>query len=169
MVDLLEGKTRRRRMLAALILMGASASIGFLLGRMASWLVPIDAKPPAMSFPSDPLASSLGKAKRAEPAPTATTAGAPGAQPGSPGSGVAAQAGMREGAGKSLPSPAITLLNPGAAARGAGDGVQAEESGLGADRDGIPACEQRYASFRRSDATYQPYDGGPRRRCPLLH
>ena len=29
-------------------------------------------------------------------------------------------------------------------------------------------CERRYSSFRRSDGTYQPFDGGPRKRCPLL-
>jgi len=168
MFDLLEGKTRRRRMLAALILMGASASIGFLLGRMSSWLVPIDAKPPAMSRRSDPIASSLGKAKRTEPAPKPMAGGASGGQAGSLGSGVAAQPGMREGAGNALPSPAITLLNPGAAASGAGNGLE-KESALGADMDGIGACERQYASFRRSDGTYQPYDGGPRRRCPLLH
>ncbi|MEL6299952.1 MAG: BA14K family protein [Pseudomonadota bacterium] len=29
-------------------------------------------------------------------------------------------------------------------------------------------CDDRFRSFRRSDGTYQPYGGGPRRLCPYL-
>jgi 1A family penicillin-binding protein len=35
----------------------------------------------------------------------------------------------------------------------------------GASSCNIPVCSQFYHSFRASDCTYQPYDGGPRRVC----
>jgi hypothetical protein len=37
-----------------------------------------------------------------------------------------------------------------------------------ADESLIARCARRYASFRASDGTYQPYDGGPRKLCALL-
>jgi membrane peptidoglycan carboxypeptidase len=33
------------------------------------------------------------------------------------------------------------------------------------DRCNVDACAATYSSFRSSDCTYQPYDGGPRRMC----
>ncbi|MGH6672022.1 MAG: PBP1A family penicillin-binding protein [Xanthobacteraceae bacterium] len=37
--------------------------------------------------------------------------------------------------------------------------------GPGGAKCDIPACEEHYHSFRASDCTYQPYDGGPRQYC----
>ena len=39
------------------------------------------------------------------------------------------------------------------------------ESRSGVDRCNVDACAATYSSFRSSDCTYQPYDGGPRRMC----
>ncbi len=39
------------------------------------------------------------------------------------------------------------------------------ESRSGLDRCTVDACAATYSSFRSSDCTYQPYDGGPRRIC----
>jgi hypothetical protein len=36
------------------------------------------------------------------------------------------------------------------------------------EKGGVTACEGRYASFRRSDGTYQPFNSTLRERCPLL-
>jgi hypothetical protein len=37
-----------------------------------------------------------------------------------------------------------------------------------ADENLLARCAKRYSSFRASDGTYQPYDGGPRKLCSLL-
>jgi hypothetical protein len=37
-----------------------------------------------------------------------------------------------------------------------------------ADEEMLARCSRRYSSFRASDGTYQPYDGGPRKLCSLL-
>jgi len=72
------------------------------------------------------------------------------------------------------PGPNVQLINPGQdnapgvateSARAADAGQLESET----DRQDIAACERRYSSFRRSDGTYQPYGGGARQRCPLLH
>jgi membrane peptidoglycan carboxypeptidase len=39
------------------------------------------------------------------------------------------------------------------------------ETRFGVDRCNVDACASTYSSFRSSDCTYQPYDGGPRRMC----
>lgn len=73
------------------------------------------------------------------------------------------------------PGPkAPVLLNAAPTAdrlRAADNGRPAAASGPEPDKtaDGaVGQCERRYSSFRRTDGTYQPLDGGPRRRCPLL-
>jgi penicillin-binding protein 1A len=40
-----------------------------------------------------------------------------------------------------------------------------EDSETRADRCNVSACSATYSSFRSSDCTYQPYDGGARRMC----
>ncbi len=72
--------------------------------------------------------------------------------------------------GGSRPPPArFTLINPGAAETGPAPQLPTSgaERGIAAALD-VEECERRYASFRRSDGTYQPYGGGPRQRCPHL-
>ena len=71
------------------------------------------------------------------------------------------------------PPTAPAILNFGSAA----SNPRKENSGQAAslvtldgsktDDVAIAQCERRYSSFRRSDGTYQPRDGGPRKRCPL--
>jgi hypothetical protein len=71
--------------------------------------------------------------------------------------------------------PAATLINPDwAKARPAPRRRQAEAE-AGSDRNAarnadraVAECERRYASFRRSDGTYQPYGDRPRELCPML-
>ena len=74
------------------------------------------------------------------------------------------------------PEPAVpkapVALNAGADAFRTTDDRQPmaagrQEPDRSAD-DTAGQCERRYSSFRRSDGTYQPFDGGPRKRCPLL-
>ena len=74
------------------------------------------------------------------------------------------------------PEPAVpkapVALNAGADAFRTTDDRQSmapgrQEPDRSAD-DTAGQCERRYSSFRRSDGTYQPFDGGPRKRCPLL-
>ena len=36
------------------------------------------------------------------------------------------------------------------------------------DAASVAECESRYASFRRSDGTYQPFGRSTRQMCPLL-
>jgi hypothetical protein len=49
------------------------------------------------------------------------------------------------------------------------DGSEAERHGSDpALEDALSACARRYASFRRSDGTYQPYGRSSRELCPLL-
>jgi hypothetical protein len=67
---------------------------------------------------------------------------------------------------------APVVLNAGANGfRAADSGRPAAAGGQEPDKtadDTVGQCERRYSSFRPSDGTYQPFDGGPRKRCPLL-
>jgi BA14K-like protein len=83
------------------------------------------------------------------------------------------------------PTPDQSVVSPELAAPKAPVALNAGANGFRATDDGQPMaagrqepdrsaddtagqCERRYSSFRRSDGTYQPFDGGPRKRCPLL-
>ena len=83
------------------------------------------------------------------------------------------------------PTPDQSVVSPELAAPKAPVALNAGAHGFRATGDGRPSaasrqepdkpaddtagqCERRYSSFRRSDGTYQPFDGGPRKRCPLL-
>ena len=83
------------------------------------------------------------------------------------------------------PAPDQSVVSPEPAAPKAPVALNAGAHGFRATGDGRPSaasrqepdkpaddtagqCERRYSSFRRSDGTYQPFDGGPRKRCPLL-
>jgi len=83
------------------------------------------------------------------------------------------------------PTPDQSVISPELAAPKAPVALNAGANGFRATDDGQPMaagrqepdrsaddtagqCERRYSSFRRSDGTYQPFDGGPRKRCPLL-
>ena len=59
------------------------------------------------------------------------------------------------------------VINAGSQPKELGAG-QAAQDRDGASDNATELCERRYSSFRRSDGTYQPFDGGPRKRCPLL-
>ena len=61
----------------------------------------------------------------------------------------------------------------GATVVNAGSELQKDRAASGQERSdtadsSTAACARRYASFRESDGTYQPYDSSQRRRCPLL-
>jgi len=81
------------------------------------------------------------------------------------------------------PAPDQSVVSPEPAAPKAPVALNAGADGFRDDRQPMAAgrqepdrsaddtagqCERRYSSFRRSDGTYQPFDGGPRKRCPLL-
>jgi len=74
------------------------------------------------------------------------------------------------------PAPGrLVVINGGSAANAGRAAVNGPPGIAGAaaqadkpDDAAFGQCERRYSSFRRSDSTYQPLDGGPRRRCPLL-
>ena len=72
-------------------------------------------------------------------------------------------------AGAASRAKRFTLINPGTANAGP-DAQQPPTAGMRLDQAAadVEECERRYSSFRRSDGTYQPFDGGPRRRCPHL-
>jgi penicillin-binding protein 1A len=46
-----------------------------------------------------------------------------------------------------------------------GESAALPATSLAAGSCNIPVCQQFYRSFRASDCTFQPYDGGPRRYC----
>jgi hypothetical protein len=66
------------------------------------------------------------------------------------------------------------IINPSQPAAPTSKSDEKREVSAGIEPRGKPddaaagQCEKRYSSFRRSDGTYQPFDGGPRKRCPLL-
>jgi hypothetical protein len=93
--------------------------------------------------------------------------------------------GMEVAARQTPPAPDQSVISPEPAAPKAPVALNAGANGFRATDDGRPMaasrqepdkpaddtsgqCERRYSSFRRSDGTYQPFDGGPRKRCPLL-
>ncbi|MEL6746780.1 MAG: BA14K family protein [Pseudomonadota bacterium] len=45
---------------------------------------------------------------------------------------------------------------------------EALRNNRGRSNSAIARCEDDYRSFRRSDGTFQPFGGGPRRLCPYL-
>jgi hypothetical protein len=50
----------------------------------------------------------------------------------------------------------------------AGNGPKQLDAANERNNGGIMECARRYASFRESDGTYQPYNSSQRRPCPLL-
>lgn len=66
-------------------------------------------------------------------------------------------------------SPATEAPNSNVAADRSPDRSDADVApGRSADQETLERCARRYASFRASDGTYQPYDGGTRKLCSLL-
>lgn len=195
--------TRRARTVAALVLVAAGWSVGFLAGRMSAWLIPVDtASVVEKRGPSQDVASASPAGPAAPPAnATSRTASTPDpAAPSDAGDGKgrtkseAVSAGGRDdkraaqgvvaaaperaqtpkgaesaSAEPKADEPEVTLLNPdwkGAKEDAAQSGrASTRES---ADQTGIAECERRYASFRRSDGTYQPYGRSSRETCPFL-
>lgn len=200
---------RRTRMLAALIMVATSGSIGFFGGRMSTWLVPVESKPsaaairPGKSEPANPRAvkavkSKLGEKTRAAPSRPVgvieAAIGGPKASETPPLSGGSATVALRAAQDVltgmdigGLPQAAVSaattqppssrdpvVINAGSSAKG----YRAADIGAPlvilpqevdkTDDGTMQQCERRYSSFRQSDGTYQPFDGGPRRRCPLL-
>lgn len=64
-------------------------------------------------------------------------------------------------------SPRLVIINSGADTKHDPAAATAPPA-ANTDDPAVGQCERRYSSFRRSDGTYQPFDGGARRRCPLL-
>ena len=60
------------------------------------------------------------------------------------------------------PQDSRRLFDQDASARQTNSSAAAARAGANCD---VSMCQQRYHSFRASDCTYQPYDGGPRRSC----
>jgi hypothetical protein len=210
---------RRTRVLAALVMMAASGSIGVFAGRMSAWILPVEAprllvdgrsrsepafREAATELRAAPILekhrgapSSLGVIEAAIGGPDTSAGRAPPATDNSaPRAPEETNPGIAQEPGKGLlmgtartgwqttttPNPTASAAQPSAPVIinaspavppiGSADGVRPAASRMSAaDRpnDGeIGQCERRYSSFRRTDGTYQPMDGGARKRCPLL-
>ena len=123
-----------------------------------------NAPPPTMQVISaaigDPAAPSAQD-------PAASTAGADDSKVSviNPGAGDAVRDTKRD-SGKTTAPATMTDNRTGSAPQQTASSSQRLENGP--PSSGVEECERRYSSFRREDGTYQPFDGGPRRRCPHL-
>lgn len=123
--------------------------------------------------PPDPATS---RPQTSEPLPGASQTparGAIGTEPGSIRIALAADPAIVAGAAQPPVAPDFTIKNPDSAAKGSdlGEERRSKPASDALDRPDAAAleqCQRRYSSFRASDGTYQPLDGGPRRACRLL-
>jgi hypothetical protein len=211
MIETRQDHVQRLRMLAALVMVSASASAGFLGGRMSAWLVPVDDKRPALegresrpdkvkSADASPARSATTKEEGKANPDAAAAPPPPSSRPAKEASGgpepaaSAPKTPKKTGSDAELGSLRGSLATGSAIVAGLAQSpaprdltpdkldVPAKGSGLGEEGSPKPAspgldtpsavameqCQRRYSSFRSSDGTYQPYDGGPRRLCPLL-
>jgi hypothetical protein len=189
---------RRARIAYALGLVVISAGLGFLGGRFSALLVPVASHSletalgrVAPEAPRDDNQSQQQVAKR-EPPETAghhhkdssansqSSLEQPGLIGGAP---EPSEGGAREA--RNVPSEpeqadndvvlGATVINSGSALPDTKSernraGTRREQSDAENARDdaGSTECARRYASFRESDGTYQPYNSPQRRPCPLL-
>jgi hypothetical protein len=179
---------RAIRIIAAVALITGGWAIGFFSGRMSAWVFPV----------ANPNAALKSEVKEPAPQPTGTTespseaakasptdekqrptlALSPGAVHGDPSSTERSDTAkspapqtkppeQTEAQTKPPPREAV-LVNPEWTATRR---MEPEANPVERDRGGdvgIAECERRYSSFRASDGTYQPFDGGPRVRCRFL-
>lgn len=184
-----EGNAAQLRALGAIALLLAGWGMGFLSGRLSAWVFPVEpattaaqpAKPapeavPAASKSADTSTAKLQAETRAlsPPAPPAEvnrSAGpVPAERPKSDAGDV--QGPVDTPPDVNAPAPA-RILNPD---NSTPDAVQRQAEAVSEPSDApdlgseeqIAACERRFASFRRSDGTYQPYGSRGRQLCPLL-
>ena len=61
------------------------------------------------------------------------------------------------------------IINAASSNPGATFGRGQRPEGVKPDLEATARCRKPYASYRRTDDTYQPLNGGPRRRCSLLN
>jgi hypothetical protein len=179
---------RAIRVVAAVALITAGWAIGFFSGRMSAWVFPVanpnvalksDLKEPApQPTGTNGLPSEAAKASPRDEKQRPTLALSPGPVHGDPSSAERADTAKSpapqtkppeqpEPQTKPPPREAV-LVNPEwtAAPRMEPEANPVERNR--ADDIGVAECGRRYSSFRASDGTYQPFDGGPRVRCRFL-
>ena len=187
----------RLRTRAALAMVVASLTVGFLGGRASVWLVPFDGRSSAGVVSQS---AAVGPETKPAPPPTGDRSGQAGPSTTSPSADEAPRpsedaprnptmgpasvdtARSPQTAGRAATPEAkktrqgVTLINPGSAEAGrdAQDRGASRRESAAAAAPGNPTpagseeCARRFSSFQPSDGTYQPYGGGRRERCPLL-
>jgi hypothetical protein len=188
---------RRARVACLTGIVIISVGAGFLGGRISAWLIPPGGSPSlstslgqvAPEPPARQAAQSTQERKddkSAEAAPRADDAPQTG-----PAESAKVDAGPRI-SGQEPPNAAqrvesaeqsadrseerrvygATVVNAGSTRAGRAwqeDSATSKSIQERSDASGsITECARRYASFRESDGTYQPYGSSQRRRCPLL-
>jgi hypothetical protein len=158
-----EFRSYRIRRVAAVVMIVASASAGFILGRLSVLVLP--SRPP----PERPkTAMSLLPPGAQEPRARAAQKHG-------------AETDVDKGSSSKPPKPIGApqehhrIIN---SASQQPDGVHTPASQPGvnvpesvpqrAEASAYQDCRRRFSSFRESDGTYQPYGGGARMRCPHL-
>ena len=178
--------TRRIRVMAALLLVVASTSFGFLGGWLTARLVPVE----GAAHPQIPIPSTANDQPHAQDKQVGTVALPADSQRGAAkaiahpmqaqpaNKELRQQAESQRDAQTIVPSEGMpqirrsihgaTIINAGSAERRRATQEQDVTGSAAPDGRELARCERRYSSFRRSDGTYQPYGGGRRQRCPLL-
>jgi hypothetical protein len=180
---------RRARIVCLTGIVIISVGLGFLGGRVSAWLVPIGGSSLSTSLgqvaaapPRQHPAQSTEERKENKPAERAVRAddaaqAAPDKRPNEP-DGTASAGGAPQDRAQGMGTEerrvfGATVVNAGAASPGAelrkdrAAPGQSQKRSDTAERS-TSECARRYASFRESDGTYQPYDSSERRPCPLL-
>ncbi|MFM9849387.1 MAG: BA14K family protein [Hyphomicrobiaceae bacterium] len=181
---------RRARIVSLTGVVIISVGLGFLGGRVSAWLVPIGGNSLSTSLghvTAEPLGrrpfQSTEERKENKPAETAVRASS------TTQAALEKRANEHDGtasAGEKSPDHAqgletaerpeerrvfgATVVNAGSASPGRelreDRAAPGQERADTAERSTIE-CARRYASFRESDGTYQPFGSSQRRRCPL--
>ena len=160
-----EFRTYRTRGVAAVVMIVASASVGFILGRLSVLVLPSQ-PPPERPQSAMSLAPTVAEEPRVR------------AQEGR------AETEVDKGNSSKPPKPTDSRTTPlkhyriiNSSSQQPDDvhspvpqhGVNTGESvPQRADAMANQGCRRRFSSFRESDGTYQPYGGGARMRCPYL-
>ena len=185
-------EARRLRLIAAMLLAVSSMGVGFMAGWFSARLAHDDGAisrhvESSSRAPADPTKGSIAQpsrniavpknTERADGKGQAASAPEPAKITESDNSQQPEQKAEIVTSGEEQAQDPAThgarLVNPGAggvnsAAAAARSLTVSDETKSTLPEDLLDQCARRYASFRRSDGTYQPLDGGPRKRCALL-
>lgn len=158
----------------------AGLAVGFIAGRASVWFAPFDSGRESVAATDGasqaaPALRTIRSGSRELSPPPASAMAAPDkaienrASPDNVPPSTTPPPSVPADAGAAPPAKRFTLINPGMADTGP-DAQSAPAADMRPDQTAadVEECERRYSSFRRSDGTYQPFDGGPRRRCPHL-